>query len=77
MKSNFTVIQRAIRRALPRDELDKKYILEACLKESNTMLSAFQSELRRVSEEQTSIGVCVTKQLSSSVTNRTSSVRAA
>ena len=56
MKTNFTVIQRAIRRALPREELDKKYILEACLKESNTMLSAFRTEeRRRVSEEHTTI----------------------
>jgi len=48
MKSNFAVIQRAIRRALPRDELDKKYIVEAGLKEANTMLSAFRTEERRV-----------------------------
>ena len=43
MKSNFAVIQRAIRRALPRDELDKKYIVEAGLKEANTMLNAFRT----------------------------------
>ena len=55
MKSNFAVIQRAIRRALPRDELDKKYIVEAGLKEANTMLSAFRTEERRVSEKHTSI----------------------
>ena len=48
MKSNFAVIQRAIRRALPRDELDKKYIVEAGLKEANTMLNAFRTEERRV-----------------------------
>lgn len=48
MKSNFAVIQRAIRRALPRDELDKKYIVETGLKEANTMWSAFRTEERRV-----------------------------
>ena len=42
------VIQRSIRRALPREELEKKYVVEACLKEANSMLSSFLTEERRV-----------------------------
>ena len=46
-------IQCTIRRALPQDELETKDIVEACLKEANTVLSAFQiEERRRVSEEE-------------------------
>ena len=57
MKSYCTMLymQRAIIRALPRDELEKKYIVEACLKEATTMLSAFRTEEKRVSEEHITI----------------------
>ena len=49
---NHCISNVTIRRALPRDELEKKDIVEACLKEANTVLSAFQiEERRRVSEE--------------------------
>ncbi len=40
-------MQYTIRKVLSREDVEKKYVVEACLKEANTFLSAFRSEERR------------------------------
>ena len=40
-------MQDTVKRALPRQELQKKFVVEAALKEANTLLSTFRTEERR------------------------------
>ena len=45
--SSFHTSQRAVRKVLPKEELEKNYVIEACLKECSTLLSSFRTEERR------------------------------
>ncbi len=43
----FSSMQSVVKKVLPRKDLQKKHVVETCLKEANTLLSTFQTEERR------------------------------
>ncbi len=44
----FSSMQSVVKNVLPREDLQKKYVVETCLKEQNALLSTFRTEEKRV-----------------------------